>query len=87
MLWYDKFLAIGLPIATGAIEGACRDLVKDRLDISGAHWGLTGAEAVLRLRSVHSSHDLDEYWEFHMAQELQRNRLAHYEQFPFKKAA
>ena len=87
MLRYDKFLAMGLPIATGVIEGACRHLVKDRLDITGARWGLAGAEAVLRLRSLHSSHDLDEYWDFHIAQELQRNHLVRYEHFPFQKAA
>jgi hypothetical protein len=75
---YDKFLAAGLPIATGVIEGACRHLIKDRLDITGARWGLAGAEAVLKLRSLHVSHDFEKYWQFHMAQELQRNHSAHY---------
>lgn len=46
-----KALAKGWPIATGVIEGACRHLVKDRMDITGARWGLHGAEAVLRLRA------------------------------------
>ncbi|MBV9026735.1 MAG: hypothetical protein JO362_23725, partial [Streptomycetaceae bacterium] len=39
-LHYDTALAAGWPIATGIIEGACRHLVKDRLDITGARWGL-----------------------------------------------
>src|SRR6266487_3229132 len=45
-LGYDTALARGWPIATGVIEGACRHLIGDRLDISGARWGLDGAEAV-----------------------------------------
>ena len=36
-----------MPIATGVIEGACRHLIKDRMDITGARWSLVGAEAVL----------------------------------------
>jgi hypothetical protein len=39
-LRYDKALKNGWPIATGIIEGACRHLVKDRMDITGARWGL-----------------------------------------------
>src|SRR6266511_5375478 len=45
-LGYDTALARGWPIAIGVIEGACRHLIGDRLDISGARWGLAGAEAV-----------------------------------------
>jgi hypothetical protein len=48
-LRYDQALAAGWPIATGIIEGACRHLIADRLDISGARWGLDGAEAILTL--------------------------------------
>ena len=43
---YEKYLNMGLPIATGVIEGACRYLVKDRMEITGARWGLEGGEAV-----------------------------------------
>lgn len=78
MLRYHQYLAQGMPIATGVIEGACRHLVKDRMDITGARWGLRGAEAVLRLRSLHSSGDLSDYFDFHRAQEAQRNHLQHY---------
>jgi hypothetical protein len=35
-LRYDQALAAGWPIATGVIEGACRHLIGDRLDITGA---------------------------------------------------
>jgi len=77
-LRYDTYLAAGLPIATGVIEGACRHLVKDRMDITGARWSLQGAEAVLRLRALRSSGDFDAYWSFHEAQEFRRNHAANY---------
>jgi hypothetical protein len=71
-LRYDQALAAGWPIATGVIEGACRHLIGDRLDITGARWGLDGAEAILTLRAVISNGDFDEYWPFHLAREHQR---------------
>lgn len=77
-LAYDKALASGWPIATGVIEGACRHLIKDRLDITGARWGLDGAEAVLRLRALRSSGDFEAYWAYHEARDYQRNHLTRY---------
>lgn len=78
MLRYDTYLAAGMPIATGVIEGACRHLVKDRMDLTGARWSLAGAEAVLRLRALHSNGDLHDYWRFHQARELDRNHRTKY---------
>jgi hypothetical protein len=75
---YDQYLSMGLPIATGVIEGACRYLVKDRMDRTGARWSLAGAEAVLRLRALRTSGDFDEYWYFHEEQEYRRNHAAFY---------
>jgi hypothetical protein len=71
-LQYDKALASGHPIATGIIEGACRHLINDRLDITGARWGLERAEAILKLRSIKSSGDFEQYWTFHRQQYKQR---------------
>ena len=71
-LRYDQALAAGWPIATGVIEGACRHLIGDRLDIGGARWGLDGAEAILTVRAVTSNGDFEEYWRFHLAREHQR---------------
>ena len=71
-LRYDQALTAGWPIATGVIEGACRHLIGDRLDITGARWGLDGAEAILTLRAVISNGDFDDYWRFHLAREHQR---------------
>lgn len=77
-LRYNKYLAAGTPIATGVIEGACRHLVKDRMELTGARWRLSGAEAVLRLRALRSSGDFDEYWRFHEEREYERNHAALY---------
>ena len=77
-LRYDQYLAQGLPIATGVIEGACRHLVKDRMEVTGARWSLAGAEAVLRLRALRSSGDFDEYWKFHEACEYRRIHQSRY---------
>jgi hypothetical protein len=77
-LHYDKALAEGVPIATGVIEGACRHLVEDRMNLTGARWSLTGAEAVLRLRALRSSGDFDAYWVFHEQQEYERHHASRY---------
>jgi hypothetical protein len=64
---YDECLRAGYPIATGVIEGACRHLVKDRMERSGMRWTLHGAEAMLHVRAVHVS----SYW-----QEFHKKRIA-----------
>lgn len=78
-LGYDVALNQGWPIATGIIEGACRHLIGDRLDITGARWGLDGAEAVLKLRAVTSNGDFDDYFTYHVEQERQRVHQARYQ--------
>jgi hypothetical protein len=75
---YPTALAQGWPISTGVIEGACRHLVKDRMDLTGARWGLSGAEAILKLRAVISSGDFDAYWAYHLVQQQQRVHQARY---------
>jgi len=77
-LRYNEYLAAGLPIATGVIEGACRHLVKQRMEVSGARWSLAGGEAVLRLRALRSSGDFDDYWPFHEQLEYSRNHTGLY---------
>jgi len=56
---YDEYLAAGYPIASGVIEGACRHLVKDRLERTGMRWTVRGAQAMLDLRSTY----INEQWE------------------------
>jgi hypothetical protein len=79
---YATALASGWPIAAGAIEGACRHLIKDRMDITGARWGLPGAEAILTLRAIITNGDFDAYWNYHLDKELQRVHHARYRDGP-----
>ena len=65
-------MLIDQTIATGAIEGACRHLIADRLDITGARWGLADTEAVLKLRAATSNDDLGGYFNYHTAREHER---------------
>lgn len=60
---YDQYLRRGYPIATGIIEGACRHLVKDRMERSGMRWSLPGAQAMLHVRAIHQSPDLSDFHE------------------------
>jgi hypothetical protein len=87
MLKYNEYLAAGLPIATGVIEGTCRHLVNDRMAITGARWGLQRAEAILKLRSLKSSGDSQAYWDFYRDQTLKRNHASQYDSFPLQEAA
>ncbi|MGH9154142.1 MAG: ISKra4 family transposase [Acidimicrobiales bacterium] len=75
---YPAALAAGWPIATGVIEGTCRYLVADRMDITGARWSVEGAEAVLKLRAVCCNGDFDDYWRFHLDKERHRVHEARY---------
>lgn len=72
---YPRALAGGWPVATGVIEGACRYVVKDRMSLTGARWGLAGAETVLKLRAIRANDDWQQYWCYHLAQE--RRRIHH----------
>ncbi|MFC4906659.1 hypothetical protein [Actinomadura gamaensis] len=71
-LRYDQALDKGWPTATGAVEGAVRHIVADRLDIGGARWGLEGVEAVPKLRTVVANGHFPAYWHKHLAQEHHR---------------
>ena len=73
---YPTALARGWPIATGVIEGACRHLIQDRMDITGARWGLDTAQAVLTLRAIATTGDLARYWRYHQQQEHHRTYSA-----------
>src|SRR6266700_2911211 len=58
---YDEYLAQGLPIATGSVEGACKNLIKDRMERSGMRWTESMAEAIVKLRALYLSGDFDAY--------------------------
>lgn len=69
---YDEYLAKGYPIASGVIEGACRHLVKDRMERAGMHWTRTGAQAMLDVRSIHVNGDWEQYLTFRIDRETKR---------------
>lgn len=69
---YDKYLAKGLPIASGSVEGACKNLIKDRMERSGMRWTPTMAEAMVKMRALYLSGDFEEYWDYHVDQEQRR---------------
>ncbi len=69
---YNEYLAAGFPIASGSVEGACKNLIKDRMERSGMRWTPDMAEAIVKLRSLYLSGDFDDYWPFHVAQDQLR---------------
>lgn len=69
---YNLYLAKGWPIASGSVEGACKNLIRDRFERSGMRWTPETAEALLRLRAIYLSGDLDAYWDFHIQQDQRR---------------
>ena len=72
MMDYKQYLNEGYPIASGAIEGACNTLVKDRTDRSGMQWTKKGAAAVINLRSVQCNKDWNEYWNYYIRKQSQK---------------
>lgn len=80
---YDEYLRAGYPIASGVIEGACRHLVKDRMERSGMRWRLAGAQPMLHVRAVYQSSYWDEFHRDRIAREQMqlhphRTRLKNY---------
>jgi hypothetical protein len=58
---YDEYLAAGYPIGSGVVEGACRHLVKDRMEQTGMRWRIAGAQAILSLRAIYVNDDWDTF--------------------------
>ena len=69
---YDEYLACGYPIASGVIEGACRHVVKDRLERTGMNWTIPGAQAMLALRCIYLTDQWDAFVEFRITRETDR---------------
>jgi hypothetical protein len=66
---YDEYLAAGYPIGSGVVEGACRHLVKDRMELTGMRWHIEGAQAMLNTRSAFINGEWDELIEFRIQSE------------------
>lgn len=66
---YDEYLLNGYPIGSGIAEGACRNLVKDRMDCTGMHWRLPGSRAMLKTRALHLNGEWDDFVEYRIQRE------------------
>jgi hypothetical protein len=69
---YDLCLERGYPIGSGVIEGACRNLINDRLELSGMRWTVQGAESIIRLRAAYINKDWKDFWRFRRKSEKAR---------------
>ena len=69
---YDAYLAAGYPIGSGVAEGACRHLVKDRLEQTGMRWTVDGAQAMLHLRATYLNGDWEAFYEYRVEEEQRR---------------
>ena len=69
---YDQYLAKGYPIASGVIEGACRNIIVDRMEHSGMRWVVNGAHSMLQLRCIKLSNQWDDYMQFRFRSECER---------------
>jgi len=69
---YQRYRRMGLPIGTGAVEGTCRYLVKDRMERSGMRWTVEGAQAILTLRAAYVSEHWKAFWGWYRAHEACR---------------
>jgi hypothetical protein len=69
---YDEYLAAGYPIGSGVVEGACRHLVKDRMERAGMRWRREGAQAMLDLRATYLNSEWEAFWTYHVEREDDR---------------
>ncbi|GAG90544.1 unnamed protein product, partial [marine sediment metagenome] len=69
---YDEYLEQGFPIGSGVVEGACRNLVKDRLERTGMRWRTSGAQAILDLRAIYLNGDWDKFHKYLVRREQKR---------------
>ena len=69
---YDEYLAAGYPIGSGVAEGACRHLVKDRMEQAGMRWTVSGAKAMLHIRGLYLNDEWENCMTFHIEREQDR---------------
>jgi hypothetical protein len=68
---YHKYLREGYPIATGVIEGACRHVIRDRMERAGMRWKVPGAQAMLELRTIAANGDWEQFQNYRINYENQ----------------
>lgn len=62
-MWYRDRLQQGLPIGSGLIEGACKNVIGVRLKANSARWRVRRAEHIGALRCLDYSGQWKPYWE------------------------
>ena len=70
---YGTFRAAGLFIGSGVVEAGCKTVIGGRCKQSGMFWSKSGAENILALRCIHSSHRLEDFWKYRLNQHAARN--------------
>lgn len=60
---YAKFRSQGLFVGSGVVEAGCRTVFGQRLKLSGMHWTVRGANAIIALRCCQLSGRWEEFWE------------------------
>lgn len=69
---YDFYLTFGFPIGSGVVEGACRHLVKDRMELTGMRWKPEGAQAMLSLRAEYLNGNWDRFQQYRIKQQQEK---------------
>ena len=61
---YSQAINDKIPIGSGVIEGACKSIVKERICISGARWGIFGSKSILDLKAINQTNGRwEQLWE------------------------
>lgn len=60
---YADFRRQGLFVGSGVVEAGCKTIFGQRLKLSGMHWTVRGANAIIALRCCQLSGRWEEFWE------------------------
>jgi hypothetical protein len=69
---YDEYLAKGYPIGSGVAEGTCRNLVKDRMELTGMRWEQRGAQGMIHLRALYLNDEWSTFINYRIETEQQQ---------------
>lgn len=64
---YAEFRKQGLFVGSGVVEAGCKTIFGQRLKLSGMHWTVRGANAIIALRCCQLSQRWEEFWEGRVA--------------------
>ena len=60
---YAQFRRQGLFVGSGVVEAGCKTIVGQRLKLSGMHWTVPGANAIIALRCLDLGNQWEDFWE------------------------